>query len=275
MGYFDRIEVMMKRDDFNPNMGIAMPLDPQSTAPPKPKHLLVQSGIIHDRPDFIHKLAQHPNFDKFCLDEVGANAAILVGNAGLDIQRRSTGTLPSRPVVDASEFTAKARQYTRLLDSSLLGPMMPRPILAKISERRSKFGEAGKEGLGADLLDALLEEATEKAKGVEANEDCAICMEKCTNVSILECGHVYHMHCLDGWLKVQSRQSEELWCPLCRRIVGEEIKGVYAEYAMGAGLVELCVDDVLEMLSHDPTFVTRDERIARAILRLVLGADEE
>ena len=56
---------------------------------------------------------------------------------------------------------------------------------------------------------------------------CTICFDSLTaaNVFELECGHVFHTHCLVKLIKSRNRK-----CPLCRHRIRLNIKQVEAEF---------------------------------------------
>ncbi|ESN96703.1 hypothetical protein HELRODRAFT_153096, partial [Helobdella robusta] len=51
-------------------------------------------------------------------------------------------------------------------------------------------------------------------KEIAMNDSCTICLDNFEEGHIeceLQCGHVYHPHCISDWLK------KNYFCPLCRR----------------------------------------------------------
>ncbi len=45
------------------------------------------------------------------------------------------------------------------------------------------------------------------------NEDCSICLEPCIKCVQLECGHYFHIRCINSWLQEQAPLAT---CPNCR-----------------------------------------------------------
>ncbi|KAM7250906.1 hypothetical protein ACFE04_022789 [Oxalis oulophora] len=58
-----------------------------------------------------------------------------------------------------------------------------------------------------------------KSKNEMSNrkEECVICLEEfeqgCQCCQLVQCKHIYHLHCIDTWLNVNKH------CPLCRQSV--------------------------------------------------------
>ena len=50
-------------------------------------------------------------------------------------------------------------------------------------------------------------------KDFDIDNSCIICFENflIKDVAILNCGHYYHLHCINTWLKTEPL------CPICRR----------------------------------------------------------
>lgn len=53
-------------------------------------------------------------------------------------------------------------------------------------------------------------------------DECCICLEKmdltdALNLYQVRCGHVYHVNCINKWIKYGANESDK--CPNCRRIM--------------------------------------------------------
>ena len=45
--------------------------------------------------------------------------------------------------------------------------------------------------------------------------DCSICLETCGKCVQLDCGHYFHMHCINTWME-EIPLGIEATCPNCR-----------------------------------------------------------
>jgi hypothetical protein len=45
------------------------------------------------------------------------------------------------------------------------------------------------------------------------DEECSICLESCDHCVKLECGHYFHVECINSWLEEQGMDPS---CPNCR-----------------------------------------------------------
>jgi hypothetical protein len=93
---------------------------------------------------------------------------------------------------------------------------------------------------------------------------CCICLDELhdRNISILSCGHVFHFHCIQGWLQLPKQD-----CPLCREIISEGGKQKITIYTPPS------FDQfVLERLVRFPDLCIQENIDA---LRVVTGGDED
>jgi hypothetical protein len=59
-------------------------------------------------------------------------------------------------------------------------------------------------------------------------EDCSICFQLVNKISLqkTKCGHIFHSHCINRWLKLNTRKS----CPLCRNDLNEPSSASFKWY---------------------------------------------
>ncbi|XP_076254053.1 uncharacterized protein LOC143192540 [Rhynchophorus ferrugineus] len=57
-------------------------------------------------------------------------------------------------------------------------------------------------------------ERAKKRERFYGERNCVVCLEEINKTSrILSCGHMFHIPCIDSWLKINSQ------CPICRKYI--------------------------------------------------------
>ncbi|OQS05233.1 hypothetical protein THRCLA_02600 [Thraustotheca clavata] len=78
-------------------------------------------------------------------------------------------------------------------------------------------------------------ESLEQTTCMQGEEECVICMNGLHDAVKLPCGHLFHMECIDAWLRMRST------CPTCRYRFQNEFSGRYAFRGINTALI---VEDV-------------------------------
>ena len=62
----------------------------------------------------------------------------------------------------------------------------------------------------------------EKKNKESYDNNCTICLEKLkSKMVILNCGHSFHVECINTWIKSQYNKGKVSMCPLCRQTIIE------------------------------------------------------